>query len=412
MQSLYMIAPIFINNMKIFFYILPFLSFGSCGGEGVIIPPKVELPILSMDALSVDEGNKSAPIFLSLRLNKVSENSVTVFLQTVDNTAIEGEDYVGFSSQQIEFEPGDVQANCKLEIVGDEVYEEDERFILKITQIDGATFQNSEVAIEILNDDIQRDINIPNSGYSTPMQYEGMELIWNDEFEGEELNEETWSYEIGNGSGGWGNNELQFYRKENTTLVDGHLVIQAREETFAGFNYTSSRLITKDKFEFTFGRVDIRAALPEGQGIWPALWMLGANISEVSWPQCGEIDIMELIGNLPGTVHGTVHFGESFAARMQNGNTKSLSGGKKYSQEFHVFSIDWKEDRVDFYMDDIHYHTVTKSSLGTGNPYPFNNPFFFIFNVAVGGNWPGSPDNTTELPQHMVVDYIRVFQNN
>jgi len=390
------------------FLFLSFLLF-ACEKENNS-PVEEELPLLTISSLSIVEGNDTQPVFLDLRLNKASENTVTVILQTKDNTATAGEDYTAVNSEVIEFTPGDVQENLRLEIIGDDIFEEDESFSVVISQLSGATANQQEAAIEILNDDINTEINIPNTGFTTPLAYEGMELVWSDEFDGEELNESFWNYETGNGQGGWGNQELQYYRKENTFMKDGHLVIQARKENFAGFNYTSSRIQTMDKFEFTFGRVDIRAVLPEGQGIWPALWSLGANFSEVGWPRCGEMDIMELVGHEPSTVHATVHYADVGGNRQLKGSEISLNNGKKFSDEFHVFSMVWKENQVEFYMNDQLYHTVTPSSIGNQNPYPFNKPFFFIMNVAVGGLWPGNPDDTTKFPQNMIVDYIRVFQ--
>lgn len=192
-------------------------------------------------------------------------------------------------------------------------------------------------------------------------------------------------------------------------MYDGHMVIEARNEAFGGSNYTSSRLITRGKREFRYGRIDIRAVLPEGRGLWPALWMLGRNITQVGWPACGEIDIMELIGSNPGRVLGTVHFGNSTAQRQFVGGSKTLPSGKKFSEEFHVFSLIWEQNRIRWLVDDEEYFEFTPAQSG-GGPYPFNNHFFFIFNVAVGGTLPGSPDATTVFPQRMIVDYIRVFQ--
>ena len=394
---------------------LLFISFFSlliACGEDTLPLIQEELPSFSMDPLTIVEGNQNKSVFISLRLSKISESTVVATLKTIDNSAVAGEDFIGIDNEQIEFTPGDVQSNIKIEIIGDDFFEQDEDFILMVAQISGAKLGTTDVVIVIENDDLNAEVIIPDSGYSTPTEYAGMELIWSDEFSESELNETFWTYEIGNGYNGWGNNELQFYRRENTFIKDGNLVIQAREENFNGFSYTSSRLITKDKFEFKFGRVDIRAVLPEGKGIWPALWTLGENISSVGWPRCGEMDIMELVGHRPSTVHATVHYANSNGNRILNGSEIHLNGGKKFSQDFHVFSMVWEEDRVDFFMDDIKYHSITRNSLGVQNPYPFNNEFFFIFNVAVGGDWPGSPNSSTMFPQNMIVDYIRVFQDN
>ncbi|HCZ08186.1 MAG TPA: glycoside hydrolase, partial [Flavobacteriales bacterium] len=153
-----------------------------------------------------------------------------------------------------------------------------------------------------------------------------------------------------------------------------------------------------------------RAMLPIGQGIWPALWMLGSDITTESWPACGEIDIMELVGNQPRLIHGTVHWGPDNGQHQYYGTTApALSFPETFADEFHVFSIDWQENEIKFYLDDVHYHTVTPQNMN-GMAYPFNDAFFFIMNVAVGGEWPGDPNETTPFPGFMAVDYIRVFQ--
>lgn len=248
---------------------------------------------------------------------------------------------------------------------------------------------------------------IPTSGYSTPLSYPGYTLVWNDEFDGNALSSD-WTHEIGNGNGGWGNNELQYYRPENTEVKDGLLIITAKQELVGGYNYSSSRIVTRGQQSFKHGRIDIRAALPYGKGMWPALWMLGDNFGSVGWPSCGEIDIMELVGG-PGandrTVHGTLHWDNNGSyASFGGSNTKS---GGKFAEEFHVFSIIWDENSIKWLRDDVQYHITDVSPAAMSE---FHQNFFFIFNVAVGGNWPGSPDASTVFPQAMAVDYVRVFQ--
>lgn len=252
-------------------------------------------------------------------------------------------------------------------------------------------------------------IIIPTSGFISPKSYPGMNLIWEDEFEGTALKSEFWTQETGTGQNGWGNNELQYYRPDNTSFKDGHLVITAKKESFGGREYTSSRIITKDKRQFRYGRVDIRAVLPKGQGIWPALWMLGSNFSTVGWPACGEIDIMEMVGGKgrENTVHGTVHW-EHDGSRAEYGGNYKLSSGT-FADEFHVFSIVWDAQSIRWLVDNKEYHVIDTSPAQLDE---FRRTFFFIFNVAVGGNWPGSPDATSTYPQHMIVDYIRIFQSN
>ena len=250
----------------------------------------------------------------------------------------------------------------------------------------------------------------PEKGYTTPKTYAGRELVWADEFEGTGLDEKIWNYELGDGcpgNCGWGNNELQYYRKENTSVKEGYLFIKANYESVGGKLYTSSRLTTQNKFNFKYGRVDIRAALPKGKGIWPALWMLGKNINTVGWPKCGEIDIMEMVGGSgsDNQVHGTAHWDNGGSHAQYGGNTKLASG--IFNDEFHVFSITWDEKYIRWYLDDKEYQVIDISPAGLSE---LREEFFLIFNVAVGGNWPGNPDGSTTFPQKMVVDYVRVFK--
>lgn len=251
----------------------------------------------------------------------------------------------------------------------------------------------------------------PDAGYKSPDSYDGYNLVWSDEFSGTALSTD-WTFQLGDGCPdlcGWGNQELEFYKKENTSLADGNLTITAKRESAGGKAYTSSRLITKGKKFFTYGRIDIRAKLPKGQGLWPALWMLGENIDEVSWPKSGEIDIMEMIGgskdNQDGTVHGTVHWDN-------NGNYANYGGSTKlpfgiFNDEYHVFSIDWTQREIIWLLDGVKFHVIDITPPGLDE---FHKPFYFILNVAVGGTWPGSPDASTIFPQEMKVDYVRVFQ--
>lgn len=396
--------------MRTMLFLLISVLLFSCASDDPPVNPNLETNAkFSIDQLSVTEGSSDKSIFVNLRLSKVADQTVTVVLETVDQTAEEGADYLGFENEEIIFEVGDVQSSVQVTIVGDEEAEGDEAFLIRVKSIDGADISTNEVVITIENDDQDFTITIPDSGFSTPEEYTGWDIFWRDEFDADVLNEEDWTFETGNGNWGWGNNELEFYRKQNTQLVDGNLVIQARKETFNGFDYTSSRIKTQNKVDFTFGRVDIRAVIPEGQGIWPALWMLGSNFGNIGWPRCGEIDIMELIGHQPSTVHGTVHYPDPNGDRLQNTKHRNLTSGK-FSDEFHVFSLIWEDDSIEWLVDGQKFHSVSRASLGTQNPYPFNDDFFFIFNVAVGGTWPGSPDATTVFPQNMIVDYIRVFK--
>jgi hypothetical protein len=247
----------------------------------------------------------------------------------------------------------------------------------------------------------------PNQGYSTPMSYPNYTLVWSDEFNGTSLSGD-WVNEIGTGNNGWGNNEEQYYLQENTTVENGLLTITAKQQSIGGKSYTSSRIITQGRQSFRYGRIDIRAKLPYGQGIWPALWMLGNDISSVGWPNCGEIDIMEMVGGTGSpnrTVHGTIHW-DNGGTYANYGGSNSISSGK-FADEFHVFSIIWNQSSIRYLRDDVEYHVV---DITPANLSEFHQNFFFIFNVAVGGNWPGSPNASTVFPQTMQIDYVRVFQ--
>ncbi len=235
-------------------------------------------------------------------------------------------------------------------------------------------------------------------------------LVWSDEFDGSSLDTSNWSHDLGDGSSegipGWGNNELQYYREENTTVSGGFLTIEAREEAFAGKDYTSSRIKTQAKQSFQFGKIEIRAKLPEGQGLWPALWMLGESITTVGWPASGEIDIMEMIGgsDRENTVHGTIHW--DAAGHLFSGGSTTLSSGT-FADDFHLFTIIWDSVSIKWFVDDQLYHS---ESIVSTSQSELKAQFFLLFNVAVGGDWPGSPDESTSFPQQMVVDYVRVYQ--
>lgn len=255
--------------------------------------------------------------------------------------------------------------------------------------------------------------NLRGEENTSPTTYPDMRLLWADEFDGEDVNLRDWNFDIGDN--GWGNEEWQYYQPQNATLQEGHLVITAREQRVGGSTYTSTRIKTEGEVEFTYGRVDIRAALPEGQGIWPALWSLGANFRQVGWPRTGELDIMEMIGGRgrENTVHGTMHWNRgglnaSYSHTYQGGSYQLDSG--KFSYGFHVFSMIRSPEGVTWLVDDIPFYSYQFTDAPDFDA--FQKPFFLIFNIAVGGRWPGYPDDSTNFPQRLVVDYVRVFGAN
>ncbi len=242
------------------------------------------------------------------------------------------------------------------------------------------------------------------------------ELVWSDEFSGSALDLNKWEPMIGDGCSygicGWGNNEEQYYKAENAVVSNGTLKIIAKKERVRGKKYTSARLRTKGLADFTFGRFEARIKLLEGQGFWPAFWMLSTNEPYGGWPQSGEIDIMELIGSNPEIAHGTIHYGDPYPNNQSQGNGFELFS-TSFADGFHVFAIEWEPGEIRWYIDDILYSVKTDQDVAPFNwPFDSSNQMHFLLNLAVGGNWPGNADNTTPFPSQMEVDYVRVYDSN
>ncbi|MCO5725849.1 glycoside hydrolase family 16 protein [Robiginitalea sp. 2V75] len=238
------------------------------------------------------------------------------------------------------------------------------------------------------------------------------ELTMQDEFDTDgPPNPDIWNFDIGTGQNGWGNNELQYYtdRPENVTVNNGYLIITARQESFEGSNYTSARLVTKNKFEQRYGRFEARMRLPYGQGMWPAFWMLGADIDTNPWPGCGEIDIMENKGRTPSIVSSAVH-GPGYSAGQAIFKEYDFVNDR-VDTGFHVYGIEWGPGYINFYVDDVLYNQITPEDV-TGEWVFDNGPFFLLLNLAVGGTFDGPPNAETVFPQSIVVDYVRVYKNN
>jgi len=240
----------------------------------------------------------------------------------------------------------------------------------------------------------------------------GWELVWSDEFNGESLDRSKWEFEVD--AEGGGNQELQYYITNNVRVHDGLLTIEAHKEHYVGpqgtRDYTSSRIRTLRKGDWLLGRFDTRAKLPQGKGMWPAIWMLPSESRYGGWPHDGEIDIMELLGHEPQKVYGTLHYTEPRRHHASTGDHFVLPNGT-FSDDFHTFRLDWETNAMRWYVDDKLYQTITKWQSGTNSfPAPFNQKFHLLLNLAVGGNWPGNPDTTASLPQSMIVDYVRVYR--
>lgn len=238
------------------------------------------------------------------------------------------------------------------------------------------------------------------------------ELLWSDEFNGaagSAPDNAKWSFDIGTGANGWGNSELQYYtsRPDNINLDgNGKLVITAKSESYAGSGFTSARIKTKGKFAQAYGRFEARIKTPTGPGIWPAFWMLGANIDTKPWPQCGEIDIMEQRGQQPSVTHGSIH-GPGYSGAGAITKPYGLLNGR-FDTDYHLYAVEWGEDYIDFFVDNFLYQRLTPDDV-TGE-WVYNQPFYLLLNVAVGGNFVGFPTSGTPFPQSMYIDYVKVYK--
>jgi len=242
-------------------------------------------------------------------------------------------------------------------------------------------------------------------------------LVWSDEFstpDGSSPDVTKWTYDLG--GKGWGNGELESYtnRKENAHIEKGNLVVTTQKEAYTGADgvtreYTSARLKTEGLFAQAYGRFEARIKIPQGQGMWPAFWMLGEDIPTAGWPKCGEIDIMENVGKEPGAIRGSLHGPSTSGKTSDLTAIYTLPAGLRLADDFHLYAVEWEPVTMRFYVDSDLYATFRSSDWPAGGKWVFDHPFFIILNLAVGGAWPGSPDASTKFPQKMLVDYVRVY---
>jgi hypothetical protein len=325
------------------------------------------------------DGWISVPIYLS----GIADQVVSVDYRTEDSTAVAGRDYVAIPSGNLTFQPGETGKEIKVNIKADSAIKQDVYFKIILSNPVNGRITLPGIRVKIINVDFSK-------------------LVWVENFEASVLDNTNWNYEVG--GGGWGNNELQTYTNltANVHCDSGYLHITALNPSAS--TYTSGRINTHSKKDFTYFRVEIRAKLPEGQGLWPALWCLGSNYLTAGWPKCGELDVLELLGHEPAVAHGAVHWNSN--GHVSRTNSYTLSTGK-FSSGFHVFSLHWTPNRLVWMVDKNEFFYLNRTEIPD---FPFDLPQFFIFNVAVGGNWPGPPDQTTLFPQNMIVDYIKVYQ--
>ncbi len=390
------------------FGLLVMFVLASCkkGGGGTTPPPSSTLPVLSGTDVTKARTTSASTMRFYLSLNKAGTSAITAKYTLVAGTALSPRDFTA-ASGTITIPANETSAFFDVAITGDSLRQPDLVYTVQLSDPVNCTIGTASFK-GIIGTSDGTYLPTDNSGYTTPTTYPGYTLVWSDEFSGATVDANTWNFETG--GSGWGNHELENYtgRPQNVFQSNGNLVIEARKENLGGNNYTSARITTYNKKTFTYGRIDIRAKLPVAKGMWPALWMLGSDIGTNPWPKCGEIDIMELIGTYPKRVTGSMHWPLADGSNGTINNSYELPS-EDFSQQFHVFSVIWVENSIQFLVDDHVYFTGTSASISSGT-YAFNHPFFFIMNVAVGGDWPGPPDASTTFPQRMFVDYVRVFQ--
>lgn len=352
----------------------------SCNDKG---PDEIPQFLFSNSDFPAAEDDPDGKISIPVYLSGESNETVSIDYVTTDSTAVAGRDYVAVTSGKLTFQPGELGKLIELNILPDTTVKEDVYFKIRFSNPVNSRLSEAEITVRIINVDF-------------------VNLAWSDEFQLFALNTSIWNYE--QGAGGWGNNELQSYTSlpENVHVDSGYLHITALNPS--GNAYTSGRINSHGKKEFTYGRIDVRAKLPEGQGIWPAVWMLGSNYLTIGWPRCGEMDIMELLGHEPAVSYGAVHWYTGINSSRTNSFT--LNSGS-FSSGFHIFSLIWTPNKIIWMVDKKQFFYLTREEI---SDFPFDLPQFLVLNVAVGGNWPGPPDHTTVFPQHMIVDYIRLYQ--
>lgn len=378
------------NIMKLFavvclLLLLPFVYCKKDTGES-----NLPTSYLSISDIWPVRDTVNTAIKLIVTVAPVSNKTITVNYTTEEGTAKANIDFVPVAGT-LTINPGSVTGEVAVQLIGRKLMSSTQNFSLKLSNAVNATLKVEKATVFIEN---------PGFDYR---------LVWSDEFTGTTLNTTNWNYETG--GGGWGNNELQNYTSgtNNAYIENGNLIIEAKKERIGSNAYSSARLTTKGKRKFTYGKFEIRAKVPATTGLWPAIWMLGENIDQVGWPACGEIDIMEAINKeTPSKTYGTAHWGVNPASHLSKGGYYVLPSGH-YSDDYHVFTVEWDANSIQWFFDGNKFYTVNKGEI-TGGNNPFNGDFFLILNVAVGGNWPGSPDANSIFPQKMVVDYVRIYQ--
>ncbi|MEL6134344.1 MAG: family 16 glycosylhydrolase [Bacteroidota bacterium] len=381
------------KNYIFFSFILGLFIIAGCEQEPVAAD--VTLDLGRGEAAEMDGSMR-----FSLVLSEALSEDLTVSFAISEITAEEGTDYELPSIQQVVISAGSTTGEIVVPIIDDGEAEIEEAFLLEITNNANVRMMNNPTQATITSDDL---LSIMDEGFTSPISYGQFTLVWEENFEGPQLDPATWNYETGFGIEGNSNNELQDYRRQNAYVQDGYLILDVRQEPNG--SYTSARINTDGKRTFQFGRIDIRAKLPEGKGIRPGLAMLGENFSSVGLPQSGALEL----GYLDGS---EVAIARSGAEWFQNGQIETIvdtfnQRTTTFTEEFHVYSIFWEPTQITWYVDGIKYNLLTTTPEEMDE---FRQAFFFVLGASVGGDRLGEPDTSTRFPQRMIVDYIRVYQ--
>lgn len=346
-------------------------------------------------------SNKNKILNVKFSLSPPSKLPVTVTFSTVDSTAKAGKDFIPITDGKIVFNPGETIKSADVELISDTITEYTEQFKLQITKVENALGTGQSLTITISDDDFPK-ITLASDGYISSRSIPGLNLIFDDEFNDTSLNIYSWNYNLG--ATQW-RQQLQSYTfsDQNIFLSQGKLNLTAR---INGHDYSSAGINTLNLFRIKYGLIQVRAKMPEGTGLWPSIWLLGTTFDGSNWPLCGEIDIATLRGQAPGQILGSViYFLASSQSRERNYTLPNFQD--TFSKQFHVFSILWQEDQIDWYVDNHKYMGLNQAEIGNG--WPFNQSFWFNISLAVGGSLVGPPDMTTRFPQTMQIDYVRYY---
>ena len=393
------LVPGFLNLLKLFFLSLLMASCHTGGNEE-------NTPTVKMKLRNDYEGTGQNKILdVTVVLSSPATVPVTVTYSTVDSTAKGGMDFIPITHGTLVFNPGETSKKINIELVSDSIMEFTESFKLMITNVENAKLAGPILSITIYDDDLTRP-TLLEDGYITPKSYPGMKLRFADEFNDSIINYFTWNYETGEGP--WGVGQLQEFtdKSENLSVKNGKLRITAINNNG---HFTSGRINTVNTNSVHFGVIDIRAKLPSGRGIFPSIWLLNTDYNGSNWPKCGEIDIAALNGNIPSQIIGIAYYSAS-GPRNKEGFYSLPDYTNSFSDQFHIFTIIWQNDRIEWFVDYKKYMEIVQDDVG--NDWPFNSSFYFYLDLVVGGTLVGDPDNTTVFPQTMEVDYIRAFFPN